>query len=232
MKSLLQSISVSLFNRLFSLLKNRTPSNLSREEIRFAQIFFSQFGEDLAVVRWAETLQLDGGKYLDIGAFHPIQFSNTWLLHRAGWRGVNIDMNPEKIRRFDHFRPEDDNVCCAISAEPTRYAIENIGQATEYLRTLSPNETDATTIIETKTLQDALKSTKLENQKFDYLNIDCEGHDFHVLQQIDLDSSGPAIITIEALSEEAESQIQEYLESKNYQLREKIHWTLLFTRNR
>jgi hypothetical protein len=35
-------------------------------------------------------------------------------LYKAGWRGVNIDLQPERIARFNRLRPGDDNICAAI----------------------------------------------------------------------------------------------------------------------
>ena len=33
------------------------------------------------------------GTYIDIGAYHPYRFSNTYLLHKKGWNGTNVDIN-------------------------------------------------------------------------------------------------------------------------------------------
>jgi hypothetical protein len=47
------------------------------------------------------------GVYVDVGAFDPVQFSNTLLLRQHGWRGVNVDPNAAQIEKFRRFRPAD-----------------------------------------------------------------------------------------------------------------------------
>lgn len=54
---------------------------------------YSQFGEDVLLDHLFN--QINNGKYLDIGCFHPFKFSNTAELYRRGWSGVNIDASPE-----------------------------------------------------------------------------------------------------------------------------------------
>ena len=53
---------------------------------------YSQFGEDLFIDDFFQNQK--EGKYVDLGAFHPMRLSNTFLLHKKGWSGTNIDFNP------------------------------------------------------------------------------------------------------------------------------------------
>ena len=55
------------------------------------------------------------GIYLDVGCFHPIRQNNTYLMHQLGWKGVNIDLNPLSIELFNIARPNDINICAAVS---------------------------------------------------------------------------------------------------------------------
>ena len=52
---------------------------------------YSQWGEDQFINQFFKD-KIDG-IYLDIGCFHPVMYSNTCLLHKKGWRGINIDIN-------------------------------------------------------------------------------------------------------------------------------------------
>src|SRR5690349_18388101 len=98
------------------LLHNRNTLWFSREELRHVHLSFSQFGEDIGLAKWFDELfRIQRGIYVDVGAYHPIHFSNTLLLHKKGWRGVNIDMNADKIALFNKFRPDDVNVHAAVS---------------------------------------------------------------------------------------------------------------------
>jgi len=49
---------------------------------------------------------LDGpGVYLDLGAYQPIRWSNTWLLDRClGWKGVCVEADPAQAEPFRHQR--------------------------------------------------------------------------------------------------------------------------------
>jgi len=232
MKRTAEWIATCLFNTLYYLLKNRKSLHLSREEVRHSQLSFSQFGEDLAVQRWAHDLEIEQGIYLDIGAFDPVLLSNTLLLYKKGWRGINIDMNPEKVARFVSLRPEDDNICCAVSDVRREYVIENHGRTTERIRLLREGEklVNQDSLIQSKTLESCLVDTVAAERGFDYLNIDCEGHDFAVLRQVDFEKYSPSIITIEALDNDSERTICQFLETRGYRFTEKIKWTLLFLR--
>ena len=42
-------------------------------------------------------------------------YSNTCLLHRKGWQGINIDINPTSIDLFNIARPKDTNLCTTIN---------------------------------------------------------------------------------------------------------------------
>src|ERR1700736_4330298 len=90
---------------LIYLLHNRNTFSFNRLELQSIQFSFSQFGEDLAIFRLVEQFGLSTGIYVDAGAHHPIFGSNTLLLHKMGWRGINVDLAAERIAEFDHYRP-------------------------------------------------------------------------------------------------------------------------------
>jgi hypothetical protein len=75
---------------LLYLLRNRWQSWLSREEIRLARFSFSQFGEDLVIEELTNQPGIERGFYVDVGAFDPVTGSNTLLLFKRGWSGINI----------------------------------------------------------------------------------------------------------------------------------------------
>ena len=65
--------------------------------IRNFKFFFnnSQFGEDKKIIKIFNEKR--NGTYLDLGCFHPIRQNNTYLMHKRGWKGLNIDLNPLSI---------------------------------------------------------------------------------------------------------------------------------------
>ena len=55
------------------------------------------------------------GYYIDIGAHHPFRYSNTAMLYRKGWSGINIEGSKHNMRLFKYFRKRDINLNCVIS---------------------------------------------------------------------------------------------------------------------
>lgn len=42
------------------------------------------------------------GKYLEIGAYHPYEHSNTYLLEKEyNWKGISLDINPKSVVNFN-----------------------------------------------------------------------------------------------------------------------------------
>src|SRR5208282_1916589 len=76
------------------------------------RLYYSQFGEDIMLQRI--TRSQPPGFYVDVGACHPKRYSNTNLLYKKGWRGMNIDANPFAIDLFRLFRPRDINLFSGI----------------------------------------------------------------------------------------------------------------------
>ena len=60
--------------------------------------FYSQTGEDAILAHLL--FDHDCGFYVDVGAFHPIQYSNTYYFYRRGWTGINIEPTPGQIDLF------------------------------------------------------------------------------------------------------------------------------------
>ena len=51
----------------------------------------SQFDEDEIL---AGLLPEEFGVYVDIGAFDPVECSNTWQFYKRGWRGLLVEPLP------------------------------------------------------------------------------------------------------------------------------------------
>jgi FkbM family methyltransferase len=96
--------------------------NMSHPDQWWGDKTFSQHGEDLMILNIARQLGIEKGSYLDVGAHHPENISNTALLYARGWRGCNVDANPNVIAKFRELRPEDRTIHAAVvpsSAFPT-----------------------------------------------------------------------------------------------------------------
>lgn len=94
--------------------------------IKFWNIYFSQWGEDVVVERFVCKAP-KRSYYVDVGCFHPKKHSNTYRLYRKAWRGINIDVDRIKLDVFDLARPDDENVCCAVGSNPGTATLYSFG---------------------------------------------------------------------------------------------------------
>ena len=175
---------------------------------------YSQFAEDLIL---KEIFGNFVGKYVDIGCFHPIKYSNTALLHKMGWTGTNIDLNQKSIDLFNWCRPSDTNIVACLSDKIEKI---DIYMNTEFsaLNSIYLENLNNFDIKNYKKKQVETKLFKnLVNNNFDYLNIDCEGHDYKILKSIDLNYFTPKVIIIE-VGQKNKDSIYNHLEINGYQI--------------
>ena len=175
---------------------------------------YSQFGEDLVVNDFFKNFV---GRYVDIGCYHPIKYNNTALLHKKGWKGVNIDLNQKSIDLFNACRKNDLNITACLS--------DKIEEVTIYLDSefsaLNSIYVDNSKNFKFKNLKKISVKTKifpeLIKDNFDFLNIDCEGNDFKILKTIDLKRYTPKIINIE-VSLDHKKDIYNYMDLNGYKI--------------
>lgn len=223
--------------RLRTLFRGQLWPRNALEELRAMRISYSQFGEDQAVRNHFAGFDDASGLFADVGAFHPFKLSNTKLLSSLGWRGINIDCDPDKIARFEKLRPHDHNVCAAVSdavrelvwlqyPEGTTDRLVARGE-TDLLSACSEKPTK-TTPIRAMPLTQILDESPFRGKHFHFLNIDCEGHDLAVLQGLDFGRYAPDLITVEALNETARAGLTGFLEPLGYRLTDSVCLTLFF----
>ena len=82
---------------------------------------FAQQGEDLVLDRIISRILNQKlsitGNYVDIGAFHPIEHSVTYLLYLRNWTGVAIDASTKTASEFAKKRPKDSFFQCVVGRE-------------------------------------------------------------------------------------------------------------------
>ncbi len=167
---------------------------------------YAQEGEDLILQRLLDNQ--GQGFYVDVGAHHPKRFSNTYLLYKRGWSGINIDATPGSMRAFGRQRPRDINLEIAVANNPatlTFYifddpALNTFDEALAHDR----NATTAFRIVDqkripTRRLRDILAEYLPADRSIDVLSIDAEGFDFDVLQSNDWEKFRPRYVLVECL---------------------------------
>ena len=76
-------------------------------------LHFGEFGEDIFINRILKNI--NKGKYVDVGCYHPYKGSLTCKLYDRGWNGINIDISKTSIDLFNISRKKDINLNLAIS---------------------------------------------------------------------------------------------------------------------
>ena len=201
---------------------------------------FSQEGEDLILARVFESQRL--GFYVDVGAHHPIRFSNTYLFYLRGWTGLNLDATPGSMAAFRKLRPRDINLEMAIAEEPGTLVFHMFNEPA--LNTFDPvlaKERDGkdhyriieTRKIETKTLAWILTEYVYDKQLIDFLSVDVEGLDLAVLRSNDWQLFSPRYVLAEdfsvvSIEETLNSPIATFLRSVGYSLFAKTAHTQVF----
>ena len=180
----------------------------------FSKKTYSQFGEDTIIIKYFKNFI---GKYVDIGCYHPIKYSNTALLYKKGWTGINIDLNKTTIDLFNFTRLRDKNIFACLS---DREKIVDMYIDNEFSALNSINNHNIKKF-EIKKYQKIKIKTKvfssIVKEKFDFLNIDCEGNDYNILKTINLKKFKPKIICIE-VSKRNKKFIYKYLNTNYYKL--------------
>lgn len=190
---------------------------------------YSQFGEDLFLVDFFKKKPI--GKFVDLGAYHPMKFNNTYMLYKKGWSGINIDLNSSTIDMFNIVRKRDKNICALISDqnenEKTIFYEHNFSAVNSLILT-----EDLKKVLKMKKTMKTVKFENLINNKFDFLNIDLEGHDYQVLKTIDLEKYQPKLICIEILEKSNDREnIFSYMKQNNYKIIKQCKISYFFVRS-
>ena len=77
--------------------------------------FSAKEGEDIILSEFFPNKT--DGFYVDVGAHHPMRFSNTHMFYKKGWRGINIDAMPGSMKAFERKRPRDINLEIGVSGK-------------------------------------------------------------------------------------------------------------------
>jgi FkbM family methyltransferase len=171
----------------------------------YAKKSYSQEGEDMLLERFL--MDRPCGFYVDVGAHHPMRFSNTYLLYRRGWMGLNIDANPGSMALFRKIRPRDINIEAAVSftRQELTYYIFNEPALNTFRKDLALERVSATySIIEevkilTVPLWQLLDQHIPTGTVIDMLTVDVEGLDYDVLRSNDWGRYSPEFILVECL---------------------------------
>ena len=163
------------------------------------------------------------GYFVEVGANHPTEGSQTWHLEQAGWTGVLVEPQPElaaflvasrKARVFA-------NACSspANAGQSLPLHVDGARSALDPDR-MSPGAKAAYVIVvPARTLDSILEEAEAPGP-IDMLSIDVEGHETEVLRGFDFSRWQPLLILVE--DHVNNLQTHRYLKRNGYRLSRRL----------
>ncbi len=204
-----------------------SPANLSSP---YAQPCYAQEGEDMILLRFFEQRCQENGFFVDVGAHHPMRFSNTFLFYQRGWRGINIEPTPGSKTLFEGSRPEDIALECAVGKPETLvFHIFNEGalntfsvaRAEKICANMPQYQIVQRIPIEKVPLAFILDTYLAPDKTIDFLTIDAEDADLEVTQSNNWEKYRPTVVLIENheyKGAKGQVPIRAFMDSQGYRL--------------
>jgi FkbM family methyltransferase len=221
-------------NKIYMLFKQFRM--LDAVKISFVEIFrkifdkyrvasYSQAGDDCII-----DFYLNGKSkiiYVDIGCNMPFQFSNTMKFYQRGSTGLAVDANPEVIKQYSKYRPNDISICACVSNSKGKSVLfvpehSAMGSISNEFKSQYMSDGVKEFLVENISGNELFEKYAIPD-KFDLLSVDVEGHDFSVLQSINFHKYRPFIIIVEMhkimdFKDLFETEIFKYLKNYSYKL--------------
>lgn len=196
-----------------------------------SSVIHSQDGEEVFLKEFFARKK--EGVYVDVGAYQPFRFSNTYWAYEQGWRGINIEPNVVGYEKFLWARPQDVNLNCGIAETEEEISYYEFEEGA--LNTFDRREiVDITKIkkirkIPTRRLDSIFKEYCIG--KIDFLDIDVEGYELSVLNSNNWGLYRPSVVLIEQkmnVEDAINSEIYFYMKKRGYEAISKYHRTMIY----
>jgi FkbM family methyltransferase len=182
---------------------------------------YAQHGDDLIILNIFKRIGIERPSYVDVGAHHPFNISNTALLYKRGSRGINVEANPNLIGAFQKHRPEDINVNVGVGPQAGTMPFY-LHDSTSGLNSFVRSEVEKFGIsgeidVPVLPIQNIIE-THAQGRFPDLLSLDVEGLDLAILETIDFAQSAPKVICVEMETQSTSSsgKIKDLLISNGY----------------
>jgi FkbM family methyltransferase len=202
---------------------------------------YSWEGEDVLINKiMRDVFGIGKGFYVDVGAHHPFNLSNTALLYSIGWRGINIDAMPGSMALFETHRPEDINLEIAIAHEPGVLCFSSFDKpglngfiAQQQIDKHIESGACLLQQFEVQTQDiNAVLSKYGAGKEIDLLSIDVEGMDYAILSSLS-NTFRPRLIVTEVLGASnvravLKMPITKLMEHRGYTLFSRLHFSCFY----
>ncbi len=193
-------------------------AGLRTELDRYAPKHYSERNEEPIIRHFFRDRR--SGVFLDVGAYHYKNGSNTYYLERElGWSGIAIDANGEFARGYQEHRPGTRFFTFFVSDKSDEWAdffiVRDPGHLTKSTAVpafVSRRKTEEVKV-PTITLNDLLE--KLAVRKIDLLSLDIELWEPHALAGFDIEKYRPELVCVEA-HRQVRDQLLDYFTRHGY----------------
>lgn len=162
------------------------------------------------------------GCYVDVGAFDPYRFSNTMRFYRRGWRGINIEPDVERWKKFRLVRRRDINLNVGAgerSGSVDFFVMDPPTISTFSQKQAAVHEKHGFRITSKKKVRvlplRQILTRHLGKKNIDFLSMDVEGYEMNALRGNDWKRFRPRFLCIETAIVEKE-QINRFLHGVGY----------------
>jgi FkbM family methyltransferase len=165
-------------------------------------VSYAQNLED--VLLWRALGHVGGGRYIDIGAQHPVVDSVSKAFYEQGWRGVHIEPVTQYVELLRQDRPDETVIQAAISDQPgilKFYEIPDTGISTLSEEIAAGHRRNGWQINETLTPALTLDQILdgIDPSPIHWLKIDVEGFEDKVIEGWRASPRRPWVIVVEAI---------------------------------
>lgn len=197
----------------------------------FGRLSFSEQGEDIVLYHALHgLLRIARPTYMDVGAAHPVNSSNTYLLYGTGSTGLLVEPNPMYVELLRRKRPGDKVLAAGIGVTDESAADYYEIKDNPPLNTFSPEQAKelqkAGKVVERVTKMPLVNINRAIADHLgkapDLLSTDIEGLDLEIIKSLDLARFRPGVICCEGVSifkAGNTSYIAQYLVAHGYILR-------------
>ncbi|MDB9937418.1 FkbM family methyltransferase [Candidatus Pelagibacter sp.] len=187
---------------------------------KYSKKSYSISSVDLVIDRLFRNI--NKGIYIDIGCNHPIKYNNTYLLHKKGWKGINIDLDKTSINEFNLMRKNDHNVQEIVGSLDDeekeiyyyheRSAINTLSKELVEKRPIKPRE-----IIKKKStsINTIIENSPFKDKKINFMSIDIENYEYEALKYFNFKKYNIDIIVTE-LTDLNQVKLETYNQSLTY----------------
>lgn len=164
-------------------------------------ISYAQNFED--VILWRAFKGVDKGTYLDIGAHDPVVDSVSKAFYDAGWRGVNVEPEPQAAEKLRQARPDDTVLEFAVDTKPQKlafYQFAGTGLSTGLKELADKHEENGRSAekisVKTKTLSAIFN--QMNSDEIHWMKVDVEGMEKSVLSSWGNATARPWVVLVES----------------------------------